>query len=113
MTFLLLGGAGGVLGFAGGALFGTTVRRVGGLAGVGVALAAALFLLWFVTAEPAESGTPCHDCWEWHGRYVGVLTFLVPLLNGIGWIVGVALGAAARWALAARRRARQPAQPVK
>ena len=96
LTFLLVRGAGGVLGLAGALVFGTTVRRVAVVAAVGIVALGALFLSAYLSAPTDPQGDTCHDCSLWHGRYLDALAFLVPLLNGAGWVVGACTGGVLR-----------------
>ena len=103
LTFLLLGGVGGLLGLVGALAFGTTMRRVGVVAAAGIVAAAALFAYGYLSAETVTSGNACHDCERWHGRYMSVFNFLVPFFNGVAWVGGAGLGGVLRWVWMATR----------
>jgi hypothetical protein len=76
------------------------------LVGLGGLLTVAFFV--YEWSQASKDGLACHDCELFLGRYwQWYLVLFFGLLNWAAWSLGAAIGAAARWALAARRELRE------
>jgi hypothetical protein len=78
------------------AVAGVFVRRAWVVATVGAALVLA-FLVFAYLQAPSTSETPCHDCSDFHGRWIEVA--LVEFLGGMwlfSWLVGLGVGRGVR-----------------
>ena len=106
MAFFYGGGLALVVGAVVASLVASSPRRGWLLVGLGGLLMLAFFV--YEWAQASKDGLACHDCELFLGRYwQWYLVLFFGLLNWAGWSLGVAFGAAARWALGARREFRE------
>jgi hypothetical protein len=106
MAFFYGGGLALVVAAVAAFLLASSVRRGWLLVGLGGLLMLAFFV--WEWSQASRDGLACHDC-EWFlGRYwQWYLVLFFGLLNWAAWSLGIAFGAAARWALGARRELRE------
>jgi hypothetical protein len=106
MAFFYGGGLALVVGAVAAFLLASSVRRGWLLVALGGLLMLAFFL--YEWSQASRDGLACHDCDLFLGRYwVWYLVLFFGLLNLAAWSLGVAFGAAVRWALGARRELRE------
>jgi hypothetical protein len=106
MAFFYGGGLALVVGAVAASLFASSPRRGWLLVGLGGLLMLAFF--GYEWSQASRDGLACHDCEFFLGRYwQWYLVLFFGLVNWAAWSLGVAVGAATRWALGARRDLRE------
>ena len=93
----LLWAVAGLLGFALALLVGTSWRRTGVLAFLGVALGLAWLVAGYFLSTPSDQPRDCSDCSDYLGRWwePGLALFVVGLAS-TAWVLGVLVGRSIR-----------------